>query len=60
MLYMVEGAKLPPPIMASGKVTVLPGNSKSGFATRPAPQQNRLRLILGLEAKNPCDYPSRC
>jgi glyceraldehyde-3-phosphate dehydrogenase (NADP+) len=38
--------------MASGKVTVLAliGNSKSAIA-RPTPNKNRLRLILGLEAK---------
>jgi glyceraldehyde-3-phosphate dehydrogenase (NADP+) len=51
-----RGREVAAPIMASGKVTVLAliGNSKSAIALQDQhPNKNRLRLILGLEAKNP-------
>lgn len=51
-----RGRDVASPIMASGKVTVLAliGNSKSAIALQDQhPNKNRLRLILGLEAKNP-------
>jgi len=51
-----RGRVLATPIMKSGKVDVLAliGNSKSANAIQANhPQKNRLRLILGLEAKNP-------
>ena len=51
-----RGRVLATPIMKSGKVDVLAliGNSKSANAIQENhPQKNRLRLILGLEAKNP-------
>ena len=51
-----RGREVASPIMASGKVTVLAliGNSKSAIALQDQhPNKNRLRLILGLEAKNP-------
>jgi glyceraldehyde-3-phosphate dehydrogenase (NADP+) len=51
-----RGREVASPIMATGKVTVLAliGNSKSAIALQDQhPNKNRLRLILGLEAKNP-------
>ncbi|MEJ2113047.1 MAG: NADP-dependent glyceraldehyde-3-phosphate dehydrogenase [Flavobacteriaceae bacterium] len=51
-----RGRVLATPIMQSGKVDVLAliGNSKSANALQEQhPKQNRLRLVLGLEAKNP-------
>lgn len=51
-----RGRDVASPIMRSGKVTVLAliGNSKSAIALQDQhPNKNRLRLILGLEAKNP-------
>jgi len=51
-----RGRVLATPIMASGKVDVLAliGNSKSANAVQSNhPKKNRLRLVLGLEAKNP-------
>jgi glyceraldehyde-3-phosphate dehydrogenase (NADP+) len=51
-----RGRDVASPIMESGKVTVLAliGNSKSAIALQDQhPNKNRLRLILGLEAKNP-------
>ena len=51
-----EGETLAAPIMKSGKVDVLAliGNSSSANALQGLhPKQNRLRLVLGLEAKNP-------
>ncbi|WP_298781056.1 NADP-dependent glyceraldehyde-3-phosphate dehydrogenase [uncultured Polaribacter sp.] len=51
-----RGRTLATPIMKSGKVDVLAliGNSKSANAIQANhPQKNRLRLVLGLEAKNP-------
>ena len=51
-----RGRDVASPIMQSGKVTVLAliGNSKSAIALQDQhPNKNRLRLILGLEAKNP-------
>lgn len=51
-----DGETLAKPIMESGKVDVLAliGNSKSANALQGLhPKQNRLRLVLGLEAKNP-------
>ena len=51
-----RGRDVASPIMKSGKVTVLAliGNSKSAIALQDQhPNKNRLRLILGLEAKNP-------
>jgi glyceraldehyde-3-phosphate dehydrogenase (NADP+) len=51
-----RGRDVASPIMKSGKVTVLSliGNSKSAIALQDQhPNKNRLRLILGLEAKNP-------
>lgn len=51
-----RGREVASPIMASGKVTVLAliGNSTSAIALQDQhPNKNRLRLILGLEAKNP-------
>ncbi|WP_411766627.1 NADP-dependent glyceraldehyde-3-phosphate dehydrogenase [Winogradskyella sp. A3E31] len=51
-----RGRTLAPPIMATGKVDVLAliGNSKSANAVQSShPKKNRLRLVLGLEAKNP-------
>ncbi|MDX6183433.1 NADP-dependent glyceraldehyde-3-phosphate dehydrogenase [Flavobacterium sp. Fl-77] len=51
-----RGREVASPIMKSGKVDVLGliGNSKSAIALQDQhPNKNRLRLILGLEAKNP-------
>ncbi len=51
-----RGRDVAAPIMKSGKVDVLAliGNSKSAIALQDYhPNKNRLRLILGLEAKNP-------
>jgi len=51
-----RGRDVAGPIMQSGKVTVLAliGNSKSALALQDEhPNKNRLRLVLGLEAKNP-------
>ena len=51
-----RGRVLATPIMKSGKVDVLAliGNSKSANALQSNhPKSNRLRLVLGLEAKNP-------
>jgi glyceraldehyde-3-phosphate dehydrogenase (NADP+) len=51
-----RGRTLATPIMQSGKIDVLAliGNSKSANALQNNhPKSNRLRLVLGLEAKNP-------
>ena len=51
-----RGRDVASPIMESGKVAILAliGNSKSAIALQDQhPNKNRLRLILGLEAKNP-------
>lgn len=51
-----RGRVVATPIMQSGKVDVLAliGNSKSANALQNQhPKKNRLRLVLGLEAKNP-------
>lgn len=51
-----RGRVLATPIMKSGKIDVLAliGNSKSANALQNVhPKSNRLRLVLGLEAKNP-------
>jgi glyceraldehyde-3-phosphate dehydrogenase (NADP+) len=51
-----RGRAVASPIMQSGKVDVLAliGNSKSANALQEQhPKSNRLRLVLGLEAKNP-------
>jgi glyceraldehyde-3-phosphate dehydrogenase (NADP+) len=51
-----RGRELAAPIMKSGLVSVLSliGNSKAAVALQDLhPNKNRLRLILGLEAKNP-------
>lgn len=51
-----RGRTLATPIMESGRVDVLAliGNSKSANAVQAShPNKNRLRLVLGLEAKNP-------
>jgi len=51
-----RGRTVATPIMQSGKVDVLAliGNSKSANALQNQhPKSNRLRLVLGLEAKNP-------
>ena len=51
-----RGRVLATPIMKSGKVDVLAliGNSKSANALQSQhPKGNRLRMVLGLEAKNP-------
>ncbi len=51
-----RGRTLATPIMKSGKIDVLAliGNSKSANALQEShPKKNRLRLVLGLEAKNP-------
>jgi glyceraldehyde-3-phosphate dehydrogenase (NADP+) len=51
-----RGREVASPIMQSGRVSVLAliGNSKSAIALQDLhPNKNRLRLILGLEAKNP-------
>ena len=51
-----RGRTLASPIMQSGRIDVLAliGNSKSANALQSQhPKSNRLRLVLGLEAKNP-------
>ena len=51
-----EGKKMIPPLMASGKINVLGliGTSKTANALKKLhPSPNRLRCVLGLEAKNP-------
>lgn len=51
-----RGRDVASPIMKSGKVDVLAliGHSKSAIALQDQhPNKNRLRLVLGLEAKNP-------
>jgi glyceraldehyde-3-phosphate dehydrogenase (NADP+) len=51
-----EGRKLIPPLMASGKINVLGliGTSNTANALKKLhPHPNRLRCVLGLEAKNP-------
>lgn len=51
-----RGREVASPIMKSGRVSILAliGNSKSAIALQDLhPNKNRLRLILGLEAKNP-------
>ncbi|NNC45643.1 MAG: NADP-dependent glyceraldehyde-3-phosphate dehydrogenase, partial [Winogradskyella sp.] len=51
-----RGRVLATPIMASGKIDMLAliGNSTSANALQEShPRKNRLRLVLGLEAKNP-------
>ena len=51
-----RGRVLATPIMQSGKIDVLAliGNSKSANALQSVhPKGNRLRMVLGLEAKNP-------
>ena len=51
-----RGREVASPIMKTGKIDVLAliGNSKSAIALQDQhPHKNRLRLILGLEAKNP-------
>ncbi|NJM80031.1 MAG: NADP-dependent glyceraldehyde-3-phosphate dehydrogenase [Flavobacterium sp.] len=51
-----RGREVAAPIMKSGLITVLSliGNSKSAIALQDLhPNKNKLRLILGLEAKNP-------
>ena len=51
-----RGRQVATPIMQTGKVDVLAliGNSKSANALQEQhPNKNRLRLVLGLEAKNP-------
>ena len=51
-----EGRKVIPPLMASGKINVLGliGTSTTANALKKLhPNPNRLRCVLGLEAKNP-------
>ena len=51
-----EGRKMIPPLMVSGKINVLGliGTSKTANALKKLhPKPNRLRCVLGLEAKNP-------
>jgi len=51
-----RGRDVASPIMKSGRIDILAliGNSKSAIALQDQhPNKNRLRLILGLEAKNP-------
>jgi glyceraldehyde-3-phosphate dehydrogenase (NADP+) len=51
-----EGRKMIPPLMASGRINVLGliGTSKTANALKKQhPHPNRLRCVLGLEAKNP-------
>ncbi len=51
-----EGRKVIPPLMASGKINVLGliGTSMTANALKKLhPNPNRLRCVLGLEAKNP-------
>ena len=58
-----SGRTLATPIMKTGKIDVLAliGNSKSANALQSLhPKQNRLRLVLGLEAKNPAIVMPDC
>jgi len=51
-----RGREIASPMMKSGKIDILAliGNSKSAIALQDQhPNKNRLRLVLGLEAKNP-------
>ena len=51
-----RGREIAAPIMESGKINVLAliGHSSSAISLQDLhPQKNRLRLVLGLEAKNP-------
>lgn len=51
-----RGREIAAPIMKTGRIDVLAliGNSKSAIALQDQhPYKNRLRLVLGLEAKNP-------
>ncbi len=51
-----KGREVAAPLMKSGKIDVLAliGNSRSAVALQDQhPNKNRLRLVLGLEAKNP-------
>jgi glyceraldehyde-3-phosphate dehydrogenase (NADP+) len=51
-----EGRKMIPPLMATGKISVLGliGTSKTANVLKKQhPHPNRLRCVLGLEAKNP-------
>lgn len=51
-----RGREVASPIMKSGRIAILAliGNSKSAIALQDLhPNKNRLRLVLGLEAKNP-------
>lgn len=51
-----RGREVAAPIMRSGRIDVLAliGNSKSAIALQDQhPNKNRLRLVMGLEAKNP-------
>jgi len=51
-----RGREVASPIMKTGKISILAliGNSKAAIALQDQhPNKNRLRLILGLEAKNP-------
>ncbi|RPD99022.1 NADP-dependent glyceraldehyde-3-phosphate dehydrogenase [Aureibaculum marinum] len=51
-----RGRQVATPIMQTGRIDVLAliGNSKSAIALQDQhPNKNRLRLVLGLEAKNP-------
>ncbi len=51
-----RGRQIATPIMQTGRIDVLAliGNSKSAIALQDEhPHKNRLRLVLGLEAKNP-------
>lgn len=51
-----RGREVASPIMKTGKIAILAliGNSKSAIALQDQhPNKNRLRLVLGLEAKNP-------
>ena len=51
-----RGREIATPIMESGRIDVLAliGNSRSAIALQDKhPHKNRLRLVLGLEAKNP-------
>ncbi|MBL3655202.1 NADP-dependent glyceraldehyde-3-phosphate dehydrogenase [Fulvivirga sp. 2943] len=51
-----RGREVAAPIMKTGRIDVLAliGNSKSAIALQDQhPHKNRLRLVLGLEAKNP-------
>ena len=51
-----RGRAVATPIMKSGQISILAliGNSKAAIALQDeSPNKNRLRLVLGLEAKNP-------